>query len=263
MTRQYSHPARLSELSARIDDRDRQVLSDLARVRLATGLQLQRLHHGPADDEAARHRRLRQLKRLTRHGLTTPLQRRVGGLEAGSVSTVYALDVAGQRLYESWGGRKRRPSTPSTPFITHTLTITELYVQLREAHAAGRTELVEFQAEPTAWRPFNDRGGRAVWLKPDAYAIVGTGEFEQHAFIEVDLGTMSPRRLTVKGQSYVEYHATRLEQRRLGVFPAVVWVATNPQRTEVISQALRPLGSFGFEVCTVDDFLAHMSEDEA
>lgn len=262
MTRQYSHPARLSELSARIDDRDRQVLSDLARVRLATGLQLQRLHHGPVDDEAARYRRLRQLKRLTRLGLTTPLQRRVGGLEAGSVSTVYALDIAGQRLAESWDGRKRRPSTPSTPFITHTLTITELYVRLREADATGRLELVDFQAEPTAWRPFHDHGGQAVMLKPDAYAVVGTGEFEQHAFIEVDLGTTSSRRLAVKGQSYIDYHATRLEQRRVGVFPVVIWVANSTERTRVISRALQSLGSFGFELSTVDEFIGLMSEDQ-
>ncbi len=99
-------------------------------------------------------------------------------------------------------------------------------------------------------------------LKPDAYAVVGTGEFEQHAFIEVDLGTTSSRRLAVKGQSYIDYHATRLEQRRVGVFPVVIWVANSTERTRVISRALQSLGSFGFELSTVDEFIGLMSEDQ-
>ncbi len=262
MTRVYLHPARLADLADRLDDRDRSILDDLSRVRLATALQLQRLHHGPGDNEAARYRRLRQLKRLTRLGMTTPLQRRVGGTDGGSVSTVYALGLAGQRLCAPGVDvRARRPSTPGTPFVTHTLTITELYVRLREAEAAGRLELIGFEAEPTAWRPFHDHGGRAVMLKPDAYAVVGTGEFEQHAFVEVDLGTTSPKRLTLKGQRYLDYSSTRLEQRRLGVFPAVIWVAPDEARASVIAQALRPLGDFCFEIVQLDDFVAAV-EDE-
>lgn len=264
MTHQSIHPSRLSELSARIDDRDRQVLADLGRVRLATAVQLQRLHHGPADDDAARHRRLRQLKRLTRLGLTTPLHRRVGGLEAGSASTIYALDIAGQRIAEMHSGtRKRRPSTPSTPFITHTVTITELYVQLREAERRGDLDLVDFEAEPAAWRSYHDHGGQPAMLKPDAYAAVADGQFEQHVFIEVDLDTTAPGRLTVKGQRYVDYYATRLEQRRLGVFPAVLWVTTSERRADVIRDALRPFGSFGFAVTLAETFVEALTGNAA
>jgi hypothetical protein len=62
--RRYLTSHRLSEIHAQLRDEDWDLLRTLAVVRVATGLQLQRLHHG--GDEAAKQRRIRQLARLSR-----------------------------------------------------------------------------------------------------------------------------------------------------------------------------------------------------
>jgi hypothetical protein len=70
---------RLTILAARLTDRDRKVLDTLARVRLATTRQLERVHftQGSALSNARATRRT--LANLERAGLVNRLARRVGG----------------------------------------------------------------------------------------------------------------------------------------------------------------------------------------
>jgi hypothetical protein len=241
------------------------VLRTLGVVRVATGVQLQRLHHGGTDD-AAKQRRIRQLARLSRWRIVTRLARRVGGIERGSISSVYCLDVAGQRLLDATRDRPRAPWTPSTPFIAHALAVTELYVQLVEAERTGSLELLDFSAEPACWRYFADQRGDGVTLKPDALAVIGLDEFQDHWMIELDRATESRPRITTKAGLYVEYHASGLEQVRHDVFPQVLWVVPSPARQEQIIDALRRLDPENwhlFAVVTADAALDAMRGDVA
>ena len=232
----YLTSRRLHSIQQQLTSRDREILKTLRDVRVATGLQIQRLHHGLGD--AAKQRRIRQLTRLARWQLVTRLNRRVGGIEAGSISSVYTLDVAGLRLLDVTSTRVRKPWTPSTPFVAHALAVTELYVGLVEANRAGFAELVSFDAEPRSWRSFTSRRGDNITLKPDAHAVVGVGEFEPHWFIEVDRSTETRPRILAKSRIYVDYQETGIEQDRHEVFPRVLWVTPDERRRAELDAVL-------------------------
>jgi hypothetical protein len=228
----------LVDLDRLVTAGDRAVLETLWRVRLASGPQLQALHHG-GDGEAAKQRRIRQLSRMSRLQLVVRLDRRIGGVAGGSRASVYALDVAGLRLVDPTGAA-RRPWVTSSPFVAHSLAVTQLYVDLVTAERLGRLELIRFDCEPRCWRHFTDRRGEPVDLKPDADVIVGAGEFEHHAFVEIDLATESRPRIRAKTQRYIDYDATGREQDCRGVRPRVVWATTTDQRRQLLAETLAP-----------------------
>jgi hypothetical protein len=120
------------------------------------------------------------------------------------------------------------------PFINHCLTITELLVRLTEITRQSDVELLEFSAEPLSWRRYLGRGGSRAILKPDAFVRIGAGEYVDSWFVEVDLGTESPRTLITKLVAYRTYWNTGKETSRNGVFPQVLWLAPTERRAEVI-----------------------------
>ena len=255
--RPYLTASRLQHLGSMLSAEDISLLLTLMTVRVATGLQLQRLHHGAADDSAAKQRRVRQITRLMRLGLIARLERRIGGLEGGSLSTVYALDVAGQRVL-NLEGRRRPPRTPSTPMIRHTVACTELYVRLVEADRRGVGELLDFDTEPRCWRRVISPGGHTGTLKPDADVTVGVADDELHWFIELDLDSESTPRITTKAQAYIDYFRTGAEQAHRGVTPMVLWIVPTTRRAAAIKLAvsrLAPEQRAFFSVAVDDDAL--------
>lgn len=239
MTRRYLSSSRLTVLAERLTELDRAILATLRRVRLASGHQLERLHFTPHE---ARQRR-RVLASLVDRGLVARLPRVIGGVRAGSSGYLYALDVAGQRLTDQTGPargqRLQRPWTPGTPFIAHTLLVTELYVALVEASRAPCFELLDFQTEPVCWRAFSGRGGGRVTLKPDAYVRVGSGDYEDHWFIEVDRGTEAPNTIQRKADLYRAYWSSGRELARTGgVFPRVLFLVPDETHHGVLVEVL-------------------------
>lgn len=223
----------LAALAASLTPTDYAIVDSLARVRVATGQQLVRLHF--AERPSAERQARRVLGRLVEHRVLCRLTRRIGGLRAGSSGYVYALDIAGQRL--SGGGRNRRPWTPGTAFLAHALQVTELYVGLTEAARIGRVELLSFEAEPTCWRDFSGPGARLT-LKPDAHICLGVGRFEDRWFIEVDRGTEGTTTLGRKADLYRRYWQSGREQARHPAFPKVLWIVPDEARKTVLVDVL-------------------------
>lgn len=193
----------VTNLVTQLSPRDQTIVRDLARVRILTGNQLERLHFhelAPANRDRARRR---VLNRLISWRIVTTLSRRVGGVRAGSHGLVYSLDTAGQRVLRLLDREDkqpaRRPWTPGTLFLAHTLAVAELYVSLREAERAGRLELSAFLAEPACWQ----RTASLGTIKPDAYALVAFGDVEDAWWLEIDQGTESPATLRRKLSLYV------------------------------------------------------------
>lgn len=253
-------PQRLRSIRAQLIEADWAVLEILKQLRVATGLQLQLLTDGPS--EAARHRRLRQLSRLSRLGAITRMDRRVvGGPAGGSSSTVYTLDIAGLKLLDS-SGIARRPWQPSTAFVAHAVAVTQVYVDLVDAQQRGHLEVLSFDAEPKCWRHFTNHLGLQVTLKPDADVTLGVGEFEQHAFVEVDRATESRPRITRMARDYIDYFATGIEQARRGVTPHVVFLVPDDRRQAAVVDALHRLPAeqwHHFGVAVVTDTVAILS----
>lgn len=230
MNRSYVTTNHLSDLARSLTPRDRLVLTTLARVRLARSSQLERLHFGDVTRRQAR----QALARMVARRLILRLPRTVGGVRAGSGGYVYALDTAGARLIAPQDRQRRPRPDVSTTFLAHSLAVTELYVRLVEARHLQRLELLDFTAEPGCWRSFSGPGGGRVTLKPDAYACIELGQYEDRWFIEVDRSTESTTTLRRKCDVYRRYWQTGTEQERSGIFPRVLWLVPDQHRQAVL-----------------------------
>lgn len=199
---------------AAITERDEAVLRELARVRVLSGNQLERLLFADIAPSARSRVRRRVLRRLIDWRLVTTLERRIGGVRAGSAGLIHALDSGGARLLASQvhheeppsdSPRLRRPTTPGSRFLHHALSVSELYVGLREAERlrSARWQLVTFQAEPACWWP----DGLGGTLKPDAYVLLRSQSYEHAWWIEIDLATESLPTLSHKLERYGDFYA--------------------------------------------------------
>ncbi len=235
-----------------LTDVDRQVIDILATVRMATGGQLQRLFWDTAPSGQRTGRR--RLHRLVELRVLARLDRQIGGVRGGSRGHTYALDVVGQRIADANNLRPRRPTTPSTPFVDHLLGVTETYVHLRELEATGHIELDGFAGEPDAWRTYPGPGGRPVWLKPDAYGEWHDQDWDHRAFFEIDMATENPRRITRKGQTYIDYWRSGTKPTD-EPFPLVIWIAPTDRRAATLERALEIDGAPDlFRIVTTDGF---------
>jgi hypothetical protein len=224
MNHPYVTARTVSGLKASLSARDLLVLATLARVRLATSGQLERLCFAGLTTRRAR----QALARLADRRLVARLPRTVGGVRAGSGRFVYTLDVAGRRL--TGAGHRRRPWNLGSSFLAHGLAVTELYVRLVEADRTGTLTFSDFTGEPSCWRSFAGPGGGRVILKPDALVRMQQGRFEDRWFIEVDRGTESKPTLARKCETYRRYWQSGTEQAASGFFPRVLWLAPDDHR---------------------------------
>ena len=191
--------------------------------------QLTRLYfvgrHTPDSAPVAAGRVARWLKR---NKLVDRLERRIGGMRAGSSGMVWFLTERGHRLLHPDARRRHRPHDPSTTFLNHTLAIGDVHVALAESERAGTLELVSLHVEPTAWRRFLTPSGVVQPLKPDLYAELASPPGSEElltAFIEVDLGTEHLPTLLRKCRTYAEY-ARSGHADRDGGMPLVIWQMT-------------------------------------
>jgi hypothetical protein len=255
--------ARRERIAASLSDRDRAVAATVRELRLATGDQLARLHFAAV---TARERR-RVLTRLVSLRVLARLPRPVGGVRAGSVGYVYALDVVGQRLSDGTGPvrgyRIRRPWQPGLGVTAHTLAVTELRVRLAEAERRGELRVVRFQGEPACWWRYLGRGGGLVTLKPDATAELAVNGFRDSWFIEVDRGTESPMTIAKKAEAYVAYWRSGPEASHHGVFPRVLFVVPDDARHSVAVDVLGRQTADAwhlFAVSTFDNVIQRLEE---
>jgi hypothetical protein len=252
--------AGLVQLTAGLSERDRQLVETVGQLRLVGGQQLERLFFREGQRAASRARAARRhLAALTTQDVLLRLERRIGGVRAGSGGYVYGLGPIGKRLVAYWHGdgfvRVRSPHEPGLRFVRHTLTVAEQYVRLEEAARAGGIELLAFDAEPACWRPL---AGRQT-LKPDAFVRLGVGEYEHRSFLEVDCGSEGRGALSTKCRRYVRYWQGGKEQAQSGVFPRVVWITTTRERERVLTEicsGVSPAGTPLFAVGTSEHTVA-------
>lgn len=255
-------PRDVVALRDRLVDRDLAILATLRAHRIATTTQLRRLHFvDPFTTQGGATRATsRVLNRLEKLGLVTRLTQRIGGVRSGSSSLSWQLGATGDRLLAVLDGddRRRRYIEPRAMFLEHTLAVTELAVLLSEATRDGSFEVTRLETEPTCWRHFLGAHGRREILKPDLFAITGTDGYEDHWFLELDLGTEHSSVVVRKAQVYQRYAATDQHQAKHDVFPATLWIVLNETRQQALQRALTAapgLSAGLFRIITADQFL--------
>jgi hypothetical protein len=219
-------------------ERDWEVLRRIAEHRYLTTSQVQRFVFTNHDSEQAAARTARHvLQRLDRLGIIRPLQRRIGGVRAGSSAHVWQLAPPGARLLRD-DGFTYRTHEPSPRFLAHCLTVADVHLGLQDLVTLDTITNVRVQTEPSCWRRFTGPGGEPRWLQPDLAAVVSTADYGDRWFIEVDLGTESLPTLLRKCGQYEQYRAAGIEQAEHGAFPLVLWLFTRPERVAKLQGAV-------------------------
>lgn len=260
--------AHITTLKDHLLKRDLELLANVDKYRLLSTRQIQRLHfdHTRPTPLAAARACNRTLVRLRSHGILRSLERRIGGVRAGSAGAVWFLGSAGDRLVrdinpDAASGR-RNYREPSRHFVDHTLAVAELAVQAVEASRGGAIEVLQIDTEPTSWQQSLSRHGTAQWLKPDLRLVTATATDEFHRFIEMDLATEHLPVIVRQCTAYQAYRATGRYQAAHGLFPAVLWVTPTEARAVAIWAAVAAAVAAGgldatlFQVCTAAEFLA-------
>lgn len=227
----------LAHVRQRLLPRDRAIVAQVGELRLMSARQIEALHFPPelnASKATAARTARRVLERLSGDRLLARLQRRVGGIYAGSAGYVYALGPVGQRLLELEQPRPRLWE-PSRLFVEHTLAISQLVTELTLAARNGRFELLELQAEPQSWRRVPGLERRI--LRPDLLVAIGADELELRWFVEIDRSTVHLPTLLKKCRLYDAYYRSGSEQQAHGVFPRVLWITSEP-RGEALRRAI-------------------------
>lgn len=224
----------------RLSDHDREIIATVARLRLVQSGQLERLHFSTLPSSHRARTRRRVLARLVDWRVLLTLERRVGGVRAGSAGYALALDSAGQWLADADNRARgaeppvRRPTEPSGRLVAHTLATSELYVQLREREHAGTLRLAAFETEPR-WTD-----GAGGLLKPDAYLVLASGGVADHWALEQDLATESLPTIRRKLTAYLDF-VRRGQRGSGGVVPRVLVVVPSETRRAAIAGVIAVL----------------------
>ncbi|MGK2875483.1 MAG: replication-relaxation family protein [Nocardioides sp.] len=260
----------VASIGERLSDRDEQILSSLEQFRLLDTRMVQRLHFGDhASDLAALRATARTMQRLETLDVVSALQRRIGGVRKGSASYVWQLAATGERYLRTNRGHahRRRFIEPGAQFVNHTLAVNDLAVGLLEARRDVDGFTIErLVTEPANWRSYLGPAGETTWLKPDLYTVTTStdadGDYEEHAFLEIDLGTEHLPRIQAKCRRYDAYFATGAYQAAHGLFPAVIWLSPDPRRRAALKAAIAATAGLPaglFRVTSPQDYLTDIT----
>lgn len=231
---------RLIQLADSLSDRDLTIIRSIHQHRFLGTRHVEAIHfRGHATALSAARLARRALRRLSDHGLLDHLDRRIGGIRAGSAGYIWTLSSAGARLLAEVDGDSgiRRQHEPSLRLLNHYLAIAEVHVELIEAHDAKSFEVTNLELEPASWRRFQGLGGEVRLVRPDLVVVTASSNYEDHWFIEVDLGSEHPPTIVKKCRLYLDYLDSGTEQAKLGVFPRVLWVVPDESRAARLDRA--------------------------
>jgi hypothetical protein len=124
------------------------------------------------------------------------------------------------------------------------LAITEAALALIElGRTSAQIEDVSLELEPVSWRRYDGLGGGSQLIRPDLAAITVTSgddgqAYEDHWFVEVDLGNEHLPTLLDKCRQYLAYRRAGIEQERHEVFPVVLWIMHTAARRDQLGSAV-------------------------
>ena len=164
LRRAAGHVERLRES---LSERDWAVMRDVARLRLVTGEQLERLHFAELTEPSRPVVRRRVLGRLVQARVLATLERRIGGVRAGSAGPGL-LPRCRRATAPGHGRASRRMDPPGERYVRHVLAVAGVFVDLTERARAGKPDGSTLRGRASllvarrAWRPAEARRLRAV-----------------------------------------------------------------------------------------------------
>ena len=126
---------------------------------------------------------------------------------------------------------------PTPLFLAHAAGLSEIYVALVTILPAGVT-LGRFEREADAREPFETSLRKKRAIAPDVFIEVSDSGHALLAFIELDMGTMSHRRLKQKAAGYAEYAKAEAWRERHRFCPALLFLTTTEKRARSFLAAM-------------------------
>ena len=247
------------ELSAK----EEQLLKFLLKAKYTTTKQLARLYFTDSMSSSTALRRANlTTKKLNEKGYIRHLDRRIGGVRAGSGSFVWKINTKGMKYLKqkqmNLSITRQNNYEPTWHHLEHTLAISEIYVQLTELKNKHSIQSIDsFQFEPNCWRGWLDNHAGRMILKPDCYIEISLDNYLYNYFVEVDKNSESLTRIVNKSKQYIRYFNLNIEQKDTGIFPLVLWVVPDDKRklaiTRRIQEELQDYWEL-FQVIPLDDF---------
>ncbi len=262
----------LESVRSCLTDRDLQILESVSTNRFLASSQISRLCFSEKETQTSSLRATnRALRKLSNLRLLVALERRIGGVRAGSGAYVWSLGALGARLLQSVDRahglpHRLREREPSRTFLEHALAVAEVSLRLTETARRGSVTVISVEHEPDCWRICNRPGGGLLRLKPDLAVTTATDKFEDYWFFEIDMATEPPSRIVRTCLNYEVYRRSGIEQKKLGLFPAVVWIVPSAMRKETIRSRLdqeRSVDSRLFWVITLDELYGLLRQGAA
>ena len=246
--------SRLFQLAAEMSEREFAIVETIDLLGLATGEQIERVHFAALSDTSRARVRQRVLRRLSDRRIISAHPRMVGGACGGSGQSVYALDVAGVRLMRQRQGMfgaptPRRSSIPSAHFLRHVLDVAEVYVRLVEASRVHGFDL-RFTGEPVCWW----RTPAGI-IKPDAYAVMTAGGYEDHWWLEIDRATESVSTVIRQFDAYVKFAESGVPGPD-DVTPRILVTVPTAARAAALSRAVQRLPGLALTLITITPYAA-------
>lgn len=163
-----------------------------------------------------------------------------GGRRGGTSMNVYQLGKNGWSMF--YQGRRK----VQRAIRYHALTVADVFVAVKQAERAGWLDILDWQVESDAWADVD-----GVDLRPDMYLELGLPEQKYEEIdddgtvrivaptcpllLEIDLGGERQKQIIEKLERYA-YAYNHAEAYPGDVFPQVVFLCTNADRTREISQ---------------------------
>jgi hypothetical protein len=227
----------LARTIARLGPRDIEIVLTIARLRLVSSSQLDRLHFLLFSSAKSRVMvRSRVLSRLVAWRVLATLPRRVGGVRAGSAGLVFTLDTVGQQVAQMHGDGNPPAHEPGVRFIQHTLAVSELYVALVELSRLHGFTVPVFDTEPRCWWP-NGLGGT---LKPDAFFVLVRSGHANVWWLEQDMKTEHLPTIRKKLAAYLDL-LRRGQVGPTGIMPRILLSVPDEDRQRSIEEVIRRL----------------------
>ena len=229
-----------------LTDKDKAILRTLRDAKCLFTYHIRKLFYYDAKNVRSGSRSTQfTLKRLKEYGLVDVMvDRRIGGVRAGSSSYIWYLTEQGNRLlnlsqkYKDDVPKRTRFMEPADSTLGHRMAISECFVQLNELEHEGKLAIKEVAFEPNNWHYFDFKGKNEI-LKPDLFIVTSHDGYEYRFFVEIDLSTESIDTVLKKCIRYHKYLQTDTEQKAYGVFPFVLWIVKDEKRKTKLEHAIR------------------------
>lgn len=131
-------------------------------------------------------------------------------------------------------------SEPNPLFLSHAAGLSEIYVALERTLPSG-VRLARFEREGEAREEFTRLASRdKCAIAPDIFIEIADQDGHPlSAFVELDMGSMSHRRLAQKAAGYADYAQATAWQQRHPFCPALLFITTTERRVRSFLAAMR------------------------